>query len=178
MPNSKLENKSFKVPFKVINIIKRELNSSNTDDKQAKGIKRATDIINNGKISYQQMKGLKNYFDSYKGDATDDEYKVIGGKVTSKWVDGELGQSRESIKKLKKAEMEGGKENAFLKTHEKDNANANPTNPYGGMIDVTKGSMMDKVMSGDEVYKSSSQKNESYNKEIETIKYLIEYMNK
>jgi hypothetical protein len=139
-------------------------------------VKRAKDIVNNREVSYSQMNRLKNYFTN--NDNNDDEFKLIGGKVTKNWVEDTLKQDTESIKKEKKVKMDGGLENQFIKTHEKDNDNANPTNPDGGLIDVTKGSTFDKVMTGDEVYKSSDRKNEAYNREIKSIKYLIEYMSK
>ena len=177
MPNSSLENKRYKVPLKVTNRIKSALNKATINDKQGKGVKRAKDLVINKDISDSQMNRLKNYFDNYQGDGTDEEYKLIGGKVTSKWVEKTLGQNRDSIRNIKKAKMEGGMDNAFLKSHEKDNDNTNVTQANGGMIDIAKSSKMDRIMAGDAIYKSSSQK-ESYDKEIDSIKYLIEYMNK
>lgn len=178
MPNSSLQDKYFKVPDKVFNKINQTLRTITVNDEHAKGFKRAKDIVSDRKVSYAQMKRLKNYFDSYQGDGSDDEYKLIGGKTTNLWVDKTLGSNRDSIKQSKKAKMDAGMENQFIKTHEKDRDNANPTNPDSGMIDVTKGSTLKNVMSGDAIYKSSDRKTEAYNKEIQSIKYLIEYMNK
>ncbi len=66
--------------------------------------------------------------------------------------------------------MDAGRENQFIKSHEKDRDNANPTE-VGGVIKVNKGSMNRKIMSNKEVY------NEGLSDEISKIKYLIEYMN-
>jgi hypothetical protein len=178
MPNSKLQNKGYKVPNKVINKINQALKMVDVNDKHAKGYKRANDIIANKVISYSQMNRLKNYFDNYEGDGTDDEYKLIGGKVTQDWVDNSLNDDTEKIKRTKKVKMDGGMENQFIKPHEKDRDNHDPTDPNGGMIDVTKGSALNNVMTGDAIYKTSDRTNEAYQKEIQTIKYLIEYMNK
>lgn len=179
MPNKDLKDKMFNVPDKVFNRVKQMLTKIEISNKHAKGVQRAKDIIDDRMISYSQMKRLKNFFDSYEGDGNDAEFNLIGGKVTKQWIDDTLGQNRESIKKLKKAKMDGGLENQFLKTHEKDFDNANPTaGADSGMIDVTKGSTMRNVMTGDAIYKSSDRKTEAYNKEIESIKYLIEYMSK
>jgi|VirMetMinimDraft_7_1064189.scaffolds.fasta_scaffold20942_3 hypothetical protein len=178
MPNSKLKDNIFKVPDKVFNAINQSIKLISVNNEHTKGFKRANDIVSDRKVTYSQMKRLKNYFDSYKGDGNDDEYKLIGGKTTQLWVDKTLGQNRDSIKQSKKIKMDGGLENQFIKTHEKDNDNANPTNPNGGMIDITKGSTLRNVMTGDAIYKSSNNKNEVYNKEIDSIKYLIEYMTK
>ena len=172
MPNSDLINKLYKIPDNVTNKVKHMLAIIHTNDKQAKGVKRAKDLVDNKKISYGQMKRLKSYFDSYKGDGKDDEYKLIGGKVTRKWVDNALKTDRESIKTNKKVKMDGGMENQFIKTHEKDNENTNVTASNGGMIDVAKSMDSRAIMHNSAVYK------ESYNKEIKTIKYLIEYLSK
>tara|TARA_R110000851_G_scaffold158676_2_gene301738 strand:+ start:2643 stop:3188 length:546 start_codon:yes stop_codon:yes gene_type:complete len=178
MANSKLQDKIFKVPDKVFNKVNQMLNKINVDDKQAKGLRRAKDIVNDRNVTYSNMKRLKNYFDNYSGDGSDNEFNLIGGKITRKWVDETLGQDRESIKKIKKTKKDGGLENQFLKTHEKDSDNTNPTNPNSGMVDITKGSTLNNIMTGDVIYKSSDNKQEAYNKEINSIKYLIEYMNK
>jgi len=178
MPNSSLQDKYFNVPDKVFNKVNQALKMVITNDDHAKGVKRAKDIVSDRKVSYAQMKRLKNYFDSYEGDGSDSEYKLIGGKITRLWVDKTLGSNRDSIKQSKKAKMDAGLENQFIRTHEKDNDNANPTNPDSGMIDITKGKVSDKILRGDEIYKSSVRKTEAYNKEIESIKYLIEYMNR
>jgi hypothetical protein len=172
MPNSNLKHNYFKVPDNVFNKINQMLKRINTNDEQAKGLKRAKDIVTDRKVSYLQMKRLKNYFDSYKGDGSDDEFKLIGGKTTRMWVDKTLGSNRDSIKQSKKAKMDGGLENQFIKKHTKDNDNANPTKANGGMIDVRKSSKMRNIMANDAIYQ------ENYNKEIDSIKYLIEYMNK
>ena len=66
--------------------------------------------------------------------------------------------------------MDAGRENEFLKKHEKDNDNANPTG-VGGVPNLTKGNVYRKIMQNKEVY------NESIDKEIEQIRYLIEYIN-
>ena len=172
MPNSNLKNKYFKVPDNVFNQINRNLNAINPDGEQAKGLKRAKDIVSDRKISYSQMKRLKNYFDSYQGDGNDDEFKLIGGKITRMWVDKTLGSNRDSIKQSKKTKMDGGLENQFLKTHTKDNDNADPTRANGGMIDVRKSSKMRNIMANDAIYQ------ENYKKEIDSMKYLIEYMDR
>jgi hypothetical protein len=178
MPNSKLQGKVYKLPEKVFNKINQGLKMVDVTDEHARGYKRAKDLVANREVSYSQMNRLKNYFETYEGDGTDDEFRLIGGKTTKKWVEDSLNHDTESIKNVKKAKMDGGMENAFIRPHEKDNDNADPTNPYGGMVDMTKGSTMHNVMSGTQVYKSSERKNEAYEKEINSIKYLIEYMNK
>jgi len=176
MANSELKDKYFKIPLNVYNKINQQLKRINTQDKQAKGVKRAKDIVDAKKISYSQMKRLKNYFDGYSGDGKDDEFNLIGGDVTKQWVDKTLTHNRDGIKQGKKIRKDGGMENQFLKTHEKDNANSDPTDARGGLIDIAQSSKMDRIMGNDAIYKTSDKSN--YNEEIKTIKYLIEYMSK
>jgi hypothetical protein len=65
--------------------------------------------------------------------------------------------------------MDGGAENQFIKSHTKDRDNANPT-AVGGIPDITKGNIKNRIMTNKEVY------NEGMSKEISNIRYLIEYM--
>jgi hypothetical protein len=176
MANSSLENKIYKVPMKVTNRIKSMINKITVTDAHAKGISKANEIVKDGQLTYPQMKALKTYFDNYVGKGLDDEYKILGGQLTSKWVDDTLGQDRDSIKTIKNTKKEGGIKNAFLKKHTKDNDNANPTGAKGGMIDVSKSLDSRNIMANTAVYQSSA--NEEYNKEIDSMRYLIEYMNK
>jgi len=176
MANSDLEHKIYKVPMKVMNRIKSMINKITVTDAHAKGIKKANDIVNNGQLTYPQMKALKTYFDNYVGKGLDDEYKILGGELTKKWADEVLGQDRDSIKAIKKAKMEGDIDNSFLSPHTKDNDNANPANPKGGMIDVADSLDSRNITANTAVYKSST--NEEYTKEIDSMRYLIEYMNK
>ena len=63
--------------------------------------------------------------------------------------------------------------NAFIDTHEKDNANANPTKA-GGLADMKVRGKHSKV--SDQIENNSVQYYESYKKEMKDMKYLIEYM--
>lgn len=172
MANSDLKDKYFKVPDKVFNRVNRMLTNIKTNDGHAKGLARAKDLIDDRRVSYAQMKRIKNYFDNYKGDGSDNEYKLIGGDITKDWVNKTLNLSRETIKHGKQVRKDGGMENQFIRTHEKDYDNSNPTKSNGGMIDIGKSSTMKNIMADDAIYQ------ENYNKEINTIKYLMEYLNK
>jgi len=175
MANSKLTNKFYRIPDDVHNKIVNQLNKINFSEDE-KGVKRAKDIINNKEISYGQMTRLKNYFDNYEGDMSDNEFKIIGGNITKKWVNNELFKDTESIRRIKKSKMDSGMENQFLSPHKKDNDNTNPTDPKGGLIDIKKSSKLRNIMANDAIYKTSESK--TYNEEIKNIKYLIEYLNR
>lgn len=98
-----------------------------------------------------------------------EEYNKLGGEQRFKEVETLVKTAKESNYRVKKVGMDAGRENQFIKTHEKDRDNANPTK-VGGVPMVTKGSVNRKIMSNKEVY------NEGLEKEISSIRYLIEYM--
>lgn len=145
MPNSKLVNKSYAVPAELHQYL------GNT-------------------ISYENMKMTKTRLNDAKKQNTE-EYNKKGGDSVLNWINSELKRDTTAIRSTKKIGMDTGRENQFIKTHEKDKDNANPTGANSGMVKINKGTMYRKVMSGKEVY------NESIKKEITHIKYLIGYMN-
>lgn len=100
-----------------------------------------------------------------------DEYNKLGGEKRFKEVENIVNTAKEANYRTKKVGMDAGRENQFIKTHQKDSDNANPT-AVGGVPNVTKGSVNRKIMSNKEVY------NENLQKEISDIRYLIEYMTK
>ena len=121
-------------------------------------------------ISYPNLKMNKTRMSKSKDDKNFDEFKQRGGDETLKWIEQTLKTGRDAIYNIKKTGMDAGRENQFIKKHEKDRGNANPT-AVGGIPKVTKGSIKDKIMTNKEVY------NEGITKEISDIRYLIEYMN-
>lgn len=166
MPNSSLQNRYYTPSDKVLNKIESALSKVNIKNGSVKGFRKAKEILQNKRINYQQMKNLKTYFDNYEGDGFDDEYKLIGGDAMKKWVDETLTQNRDVVHDYKKSKMDAGEENQFIKTHEKDQDNANPT-AIGGMINIKKSSDSRAIMNNDAVYE-----------EIKSIKQLINYINK
>ena len=102
------------------------------------------------------------------GDCT--EFERLGGETELKKLEGIIHTAQNTNYSVKKTGMDAGRENQFIKKHEKDRDNANPTG-IGSIPKVTKGSIKDKIMTNKEVY------NEGITKEISEIRYLIEYMN-
>lgn len=98
-----------------------------------------------------------------------EEFNRLGGDSRLKEVENLVKTAKDANYNTKKVGMDAGRENQFIKTHEKDKHNANPTG-VGGVPKINKGSVNRKIMTNKEVY------NESFEKEISEIKYLIEYM--
>jgi hypothetical protein len=121
-------------------------------------------------ISYHNLKMTKTRLNKAKESNNLEEFNKKGGEEALKWVENELKTDRGAIYNKKKTGMNAGRENEFIKTHQKDRDNANPT-AIGGLPKINKGNISRKILQNKEVY------NESINNEIKQIKYLMEYMN-
>jgi len=104
-----------------------------------------------------------------KGDLNTDELAALD------WVTKKYENERRSIDGLKRTQMKAGRENTYKKTHTKDNDNANPTK-VGGNVKMTSSGDHSKV--SDQIDNNRVAYYESIDKELDGIKYLIEYMNK
>jgi len=98
------------------------------------------------------------------------EFNRLGGNDKLNRLDGIISKEQDADYHYKKVGMDAGRENQFIKTHEKDKDNANPTK-VGGIPKINKGSINRKIMTNKEVY------NEALNKELASIRYLMKYMN-
>ena len=152
--NSELKDKKYRCPDSIIANINTQL-TNYKEGGSTKGLRRAKHIVNDKYITYQDMKRIKNYFDKYDGNGSDDEFLLNGGKSMRKWVNKALGNSRDTSKQVKSAKRDGGLKNAFYKEHDK-NTNKDPMN-----VNVPK------IKGGNKTV---------YESEIKQIQYLIEYM--
>jgi hypothetical protein len=121
-------------------------------------------------ISYHNLKMSKTRMNKAKKEDLN-EFNAKGGDNVLKWIEETLKKDRDAIHNVKQTGMNAGRKNQFIKPHEKDKDNANPT-AVGGLPKMNKGNISRKIMNNKEVY------NESIKKEISEIRYLIEYMNK
>lgn len=79
MANQELYDKTYPVPSQIINFIKRVLISHPNSE----GVKRANFIVKNGVLTYQSMKRLKNYFDTFNRETGDKiQYALAGGDLS------------------------------------------------------------------------------------------------
>lgn len=105
-------------------------------------------------MTYDAMKMRASRMKKAKEMANTTEFDTLGGDETLKYIKTELDTDRKAIKSSKKIQMDTGRENAFLSTHEKDKDNANPT-AVGGLPQMNKGSMNRKIMNNQEIYNES-----------------------
>jgi hypothetical protein len=114
MANSSLENKYWELSDELSNHLTRIFNAYNGDENVA-GYKRLSDLIDSGECSYQQMKRIKNFFDTYQGTIKETPYLLNGGTKMKQWVDECLSNARDDVKGKKKSMMNIGMDNQFQK---------------------------------------------------------------
>lgn len=113
MANSKLQHKEFPVPEKVLIDLSNSLKKF-SDKTNSKGFNRAIFILQRKSCTYEQLKRIKNYFDSLTDENFDEiEYLLNGGDLMKKWVNFVLDQARRSVKGTKTARANAGLENQF-----------------------------------------------------------------
>ena len=160
MPNNALVNKTFKVPENMVGT--------------ANG---------NTTLSYDHMRKMKSDLQGKmdSGTATEEENQL------ATWVGNSLETSIQADRRHReiraaagapgaKRSVNGNNNNFKLGTH-KDNDNANPT-AVGGVVDAKSlGSNRNIMNNAADYTDAGSTKSESIKKEMESILYLIEYMN-
>tara|TARA_R110002020_G_scaffold437376_1_gene647606 strand:+ start:1257 stop:1766 length:510 start_codon:yes stop_codon:yes gene_type:complete len=114
MANSSLENKYWELDDGLINHLTRIFNAYRGKE-DVQGYKRLKDLIDSGECSYQQMKRIKNFFDTFSGKKNDTSYLLNGGTKMMEWVEECLSNGRQDVKGKKKAMMDVGMDNQFQK---------------------------------------------------------------
>jgi len=137
MPNKDLKNTYFTIPSEIIESLKQTLIKKGYDGNDV-GYRKAQGFINKPQISYDEMRKLKNYFDTYYKDVKDAQYILNGGTRMRTWINNSLETATNAIKKPKEVKKNAGQENQFIQPHEKDRQNSNPD--YIGMPDIVAGS--------------------------------------
>jgi hypothetical protein len=114
--NKDLYGKEYEIPRHLLNILSKSLQKYG--DKSSENVKRVEDLIKTGKATYQQLKRIKNWFDS-NGNTSDPEFHLLGGGSFKGWVDQTLNGDRGSIDLAKKAKSVV-MNNQYLDSHEKN----------------------------------------------------------
>lgn len=132
--NSELKNRRWILPNGVLNHlykIKDENEDSNLTQNHTtkEAFDHLKDMIdwntskNGGRvhgITYQEMKRIKNWFDTNTKAVGSVQYQLYGGEIMKNWVNAQLTSATKLIKQRKEAEKLAGKSNAFNKEHTKD----------------------------------------------------------
>jgi hypothetical protein len=118
MANSLLQGTKYKIPKNVLKYIKGKILSF-SGNKRTEGYERLKNLNDSGFISYEELKRIKNFFDTFDG--TDiGKYEMNGGDVLRNWVNTTLEFLREKTKISKKVKSELSPNNEYRKTHDKN----------------------------------------------------------
>jgi hypothetical protein len=128
--NSKLYNKSIPFPDEMRQHMVTSRNMVGGSPQSGDGLKRNKELQEKKSLSYQQLKRIKNYFDTYNGDFKDSEFILNGGFKMKSWVDMTLNQLRNTIKMTQQNRANAGETNQFISTHEKDDTNVRPSQTH------------------------------------------------
>ncbi len=117
--NKDLYNKKVKIPDEIREHMKNSLNSVSAESNDV-GFKRNNELQNAKEMTYQQLKRIKNFFDTYKGDVQEKSYILNGGDYMKNWVNETLRFMRDDIYTIKKNKQNAGFENQFNRKHTKN----------------------------------------------------------
>ena len=119
--NSELRGKMFPIPDGVMKHLKKVLKDyeDKDGDKNNKGYDHLKWLTEQDRVSTEEMKRMKHFFDNYKGTKESDDYKLYGGKEMSDWVNAILKQATKVSKENKKAKKDMGLSNTERKEHTK-----------------------------------------------------------
>ena len=94
-------------------------------DNNTEGYKRNQNLRQSKQITYQDLKRVKNWFDTYSGKKEDAPFILNGGDRMQNWVNHALQQMRGSVNNSKKIKSDAGMQNQYLDSHEKNSFNLN-----------------------------------------------------
>lgn len=123
--NSNLYNRKAKIPNSLIQHLEDSFNAQPADS-NVEGYNRNQDLRKSGVVSYQQLKRIKNWFDEFQGEKEDAPFILNGGDRMNQWCNHVLDHWRAVDHEGKKRKMDGGMENQFIDSHEKDGMSINP----------------------------------------------------
>ena len=168
--NSQLKGKFWNCPDDILSYLSETLKNFElkNQNKKTEGYNRAKNIINNKKITYENLKRIKNWFDTYEGKNTDWEYLLHGGNKMKEWVENTLYKATKGIKDVKDTQNKSGtKDNTHIKTHTKDKTKISFKTITPNIPKLHKSKVSQQIWSGKPIYE-----------EIERIKNLITYNSK
>lgn len=102
---------------------------------ETEGFKRNLELQEKEFIDYGQLKRIKNWFDSFKGNQNDPSFILNGGFEMKNWVNDSLRKMREYSKMTKTNKMNTGMENEFIQTHTKDGIDVRPSKEHKKTVD-------------------------------------------
>lgn len=117
MANSKLQGRVWDIPVKMKEHLQRIFDAYK-GPQNVEGWERLRDLLSSDTITYEQMKGMKNFFDNYTGGNKERVYLLNGGTKVKTWINTKLEDAREDIKGKKEKLKDIGMSNQFQKNQD------------------------------------------------------------
>lgn len=117
--NSKLYDNIIILPETLIKHLEQCFNSVDGDTK-TEGYNRNQELRKTKQITYQNLKRVKNWFESFNGRKEDAPFILNGGDRMHQWVNHALKQMRDSLNTGKKVKKDTGMLNQYIDNHQKD----------------------------------------------------------
>lgn len=134
--NKDLYDKEIEFPEHLRKHLKKSLSLAKGVKENSEGYKRNKELQDKNFIGYKQLKRIKNFFDSFKGNQKEPEFILNGGFQMKNWVNDELRKLREFGHLTKRNKMDAGMQNQFIKPHEKkDFNNVRPSQEHSKTVD-------------------------------------------
>jgi hypothetical protein len=117
--NSKLYDNIIILPETLIKHLEQCFNSVNGDTK-TEGYNRNQELRQSKQVTYQNLKRIKNWFETFNGRKEDAPFILNGGDRMYQWVNHALKQMRDSLNTGKKVKKDTGMLNQYIDNHQKD----------------------------------------------------------
>lgn len=114
--NKDLKDKVFNIPPHILDILRKSV--AKYSNQSVENVKRAKELSETGQATYQQLKRIKNWFDS-NGNTSSPEFHILAGPSLKGWIDTTLDSAREQVrlpKQIKSVAMD----NQHIKAHTKN----------------------------------------------------------
>lgn len=114
--NKELYGQVYEIPNHILSQIQKSV--SKYSNQSVENVKRAKELSETGKATYQQLKRIKNWFDKNSNPSSPD-FHILGGDTLKGWINTTLDSSREQ-KRLPKQIKSVAMDNQFINTHTKN----------------------------------------------------------
>ena len=134
--NKKIYDNEIEIPKNIQTHLKQSFNKIKNVDNDSEGYKRNRELVGKRFIGYPQLKRIKNFFDSFRGNQKEPEFILNGGFEMKNWVNDELRKMREYSDLTARNKMDAGMQNQYIKPHEKKNFhNVRPSQEHSKTVD-------------------------------------------
>jgi hypothetical protein len=121
MANSGLVGKSFTLDENILKHLKK-IYDAYKGSKNVEGYERLKNLLaGENKITYEQIKRIKNFFDNWSGKKNETPYILNGGDKMKSWIETTLNDGRDEAEGSKRGMHRIGMPNQYIDDHQKFN---------------------------------------------------------